>query len=218
MWMRIGIIGSGNVARTIADGALRAGHQVRLGARMPEKPELRDWLEQAGGAASLSEIEDAAEFGELLVNATDGSGSLEALRAAGEENLSGKALLDIANAGSMNEHGWELTYVNDDSLAEEIQREFPELRVVKALNTMHREVMTTPDKLPGDHAAFICGNDEEAKAQVRELLDDFRWKEENVFDLGDITAARAMEMFVVLWVRLNGTLDRQLFSLAVVRA
>jgi 8-hydroxy-5-deazaflavin:NADPH oxidoreductase len=218
MWMRIGIIGSGNVGRTIADGALRAGHDVRLGARMPEKPELRDWLEQASEAASLSEIEGAAEFGELLVNATTGDGSLEALREAGEENLDGKALLDIANAGTSNEHGFELTYVNDDSLAERIQSEFPDLRVVKALNTMHREVMAAPEKVPGDHTVFICGNDDEAKSQVRELLGDFRWKDENVIDLGDLTAARALEMFVPLWVRLYSALDGQLFNIAVVRA
>jgi 8-hydroxy-5-deazaflavin:NADPH oxidoreductase len=104
--MRIGIIGSGNVGRTIADGALRSGHEVRLGARHPEKQELRDWLDGAGDDASLSDIEGATEFGELLVNATDGDGSLEALRAAGAENLAGKTLLDIANAGGFDEHGF----------------------------------------------------------------------------------------------------------------
>jgi predicted dinucleotide-binding enzyme len=216
--MRIGIIGSGHVGRTIADGALRAGHQVRLGARVPEKPELRHWLEETGGAGSLSEIEDAAEFGRLLVNATTGDGSLEALRSAGAENLSGKTLLDIANAGTSGEHGFELTYVNDDSLAEEIQREFPDLRVVKALNTMHREVMATPDAVPGEHSVFICGNDDGAKAQVRQLLADFRWKDQNVIDLGDLSAARALEMFVPLWVRIYSALDGQLFNIGVVRA
>jgi 8-hydroxy-5-deazaflavin:NADPH oxidoreductase len=216
--MRIGIIGSGHVGRTIAEGALRAGHEVRLGARMPERPELRDWLEQAGGAASLSEIESAADHGELLVNATTGNGSLEALESAGEESLAGKPLLDIANAGESTEDGFELTYVNDDSLAEQIQRRFPELRVVKALNTMHREVMATPEKVPGDHAVFICGDDDEAKARVRELLGDFRWRDENVMDLGDLTAARALEMFVPLWVRLYSALDRELFNIAIVRA
>jgi predicted dinucleotide-binding enzyme len=115
--MRIGIIGSGNVGRTIADGALSSGHEVRLGGRHPEKQELRDWLDGASDGASLGDIESAADFGELLVNATDGDGSLEALGAAGEENLAGKTLLDLANAGRSTEHGFELTYVNDDSLA-----------------------------------------------------------------------------------------------------
>jgi hypothetical protein len=216
--MRIGIIGSGHVGMTIADGALRAGHQVRLGARTPEKPELRDWLERAGEGASLSEIDGAAEFGDLLVNATAGDGSLEALRTAGAENLAGKTLLDIANAGDSVDGGFELTYVNDVSLAEEIQRAFPELHVVKALNTMHREVMATPEKVPGDHAVFICGNDEEAKAQVRQLLGDFRWRDENVIDLGDLTASRALEMFVPLWVRINSALGGRLFNISVVRA
>ncbi|HEY3192290.1 MAG TPA: hypothetical protein VGJ61_05855, partial [Solirubrobacterales bacterium] len=199
-------------------GALRSGHEVWLGARNPEKPELRDWLEGAGEDASLSDIESAAEFGELLVNATDGDGSLDALQAAGAENLAGKTLLDIANAGSFDEHhSFVLTYANDDSLAEEIQRAFPDLRVVKALNTMHRRLMTSPDALPADTTALICGDDDEAKAEALGLLEDFGWKRENVIDLGDLSAARAMEMFVSLWVRLNSALDRQLFGVAVVR-
>jgi predicted dinucleotide-binding enzyme len=218
MDMRIGIIGSGNVARTIADGALRSGHEVRLGARRPEKQELRDWLDGAGERASLSGIEGAAQFGELLVNAADGDGSLDALRTAGAENLAGKTLLDIANAGSFDEqHNFVLTYANDDSLAEQIQRAFPELRVVKALNTMHRRLMTSPDALPADTTALICGDDEAAKAEVLGLLEDFGWKRENVIDLGQVSAARATEMFVALWVRLNSALDRELFGVAVVR-
>jgi predicted dinucleotide-binding enzyme len=216
--VRIGILGSGNVGRTIADGALAAGHEVRLGARSPDKPELREWVEGAGDKASLAGIEEAAEFGELLVNATEGDGSLDALRTAGADNLAGKTLLDIANAGSFDDrHNFVLTYANDDSLAEEIQRAFPDLRVVKALSTMHRVLMTEPDALPSPTTALICGDDEAAKSQVLGLLQGFGWKEENVIDLGDLTAARAMEMFVSLWVRLNSALDRELFGVAVVR-
>jgi 8-hydroxy-5-deazaflavin:NADPH oxidoreductase len=217
--MRIGIIGSGNVGRTIADGALGAGHEVRLGARTPGKPEVREWLEGAADGATVGTIGEAAEFGELLVNATDGDGSLDALQAAGAENLAGKTLLDIANAGSFDEeHNFVLTYANDDSLAEEIQRAFPDLKVVKALNTMHRLLMTNPGALPAPTTALVCGNDEQAKAEVLGLLRDLGWKPENVIDLGDLTAARATEMFVSLWVRLNSALDRQLFGVAVVRS
>jgi hypothetical protein len=216
--MRIGIIGSGNVGRTIADGALAAGHEVKLGARSPDKPELREWVDGAGDGASLGGIEEAAEFGELLVNATDGDGSLEALRTAGVENLAGKTLLDIANAGSFDDrHNFILTYASDDSLAEEIQRTFPDLRVVKALSTMHRVLMTDPGALPSPTTALICGDDDGGKAEVMGLLEDFGWTQENVIDLGDLTAARAMEMFVALWVRLNSALDRRLFGVAVVR-
>jgi predicted dinucleotide-binding enzyme len=201
--MRIGIIGAGNVGTTIGEAAQRAGHEVRLGARNPE-----------GGEVSIAE---AAEFGELLVNSTDGNGSLDALQAAGTDNLAGKTLLDIANAGRSVDEGFELTYVNDDSLAEEIQRKFPDLRVVKALNTMHRELMTTPEKVAGDHNALICGNDEEAKGEVRQLLEAFGWKPENILDLGDLSAARALEMFVPLWARIYSALDGQLFQIAVVK-
>jgi len=108
--MRIGIIGSGNVGRTIADAALRSGHEVRLGAREPKRQELRDWLADAGGRASLSEIASAAEFGALLVNATPGDASIEALRAAGAGNLAGKTLIDIANAGSSGPGGFVLSH------------------------------------------------------------------------------------------------------------
>jgi predicted dinucleotide-binding enzyme len=111
-----------------------------------------------------------------------------------------------------------LTYANDDSLAEQIQRAFPDLRVVKALNTMHRLLMTDPGALPADTTALICGNDNAAKAEVVGLLGGFGWKPENVIDLGDLTAARATEMFVSLWVRLNSALDRQLFGVAAVRS
>jgi 8-hydroxy-5-deazaflavin:NADPH oxidoreductase len=216
--MRIGIIGSGNVGRTIADGALAAGHEVKLGARSPDKPELREWFAGAVDNASLDGIEEAAEFGDLLVNVTEGGGSLEALGNAGAENLAGKTLLDIANAGDLDDRGnFVLTYANDDSLAEEIQRAFPDLRVVKALSTMHRLLMTNPGALPSPTTALICGNDDAAKAEVRRLLEGFGWKPENVIDLGDLSAARAMEMFVPLWVRLDSALDGQLFGVAVVQ-
>jgi predicted dinucleotide-binding enzyme len=215
--MRIGIIGSGNVGRTIAGGALRSGHEVRLGARNPDKPELRDWLDDAGEGASLTEIAEAAEFGELLVNATDGNASIEALRVAGAENLAGKTLIDIANAGAGGPGGFVLSHPSEDSLAEEIQREFPDLRVVKSLNTMHREVMTEPDKLAGDHTVFVCGNDESAKTQVLGLLEEWGWTPDNILDLGDLTAARGLEAFVVLWLKLYAAVDRELFNVAVVR-
>jgi 8-hydroxy-5-deazaflavin:NADPH oxidoreductase len=216
--MRIGIIGSGNVGRTVADGALAAGHEVKLGARSPDKPELREWVDGAGDRASLGGIEEAAEFGELLVNVTEGGGSLDALGNAGADNLAGKTLLDIANAGDLDDlNNFVLTYANDDSLAEEIQRAYPDLRVVKALSTMHRLLMTNPDALPSPTTALICGDDDAAKEQVRELLEDFGWKPENVIDLGDLSAARAMEMFVPLWVRLDSALDGRLFGVAVVQ-
>jgi predicted dinucleotide-binding enzyme len=215
--MRIGIIGSGNVGRTIADGALRSGHEVRLGARQPEKQELRDWLDGAGEGASLSDVGAAAEFGELLVNATPGTASIEALRAAGADNLDGKTLIDIGNAVTQGEAGLVMVYPSDDSLAEHIQREFAGVRVVKALNTMHRELMTTPEKVPGDHTVFICGDDGEAKAEVHRLLAGWSWKPENILDLGDLTGARAMEAFVLMWAKAYAALDRELFNVAVVR-
>jgi predicted dinucleotide-binding enzyme len=215
--MKIGIIGTGNVGKTIAEGGLRSGHEVKLGARSPDKPELQEWLEGEGKGAEIGSIEEAAAFGELIVNATPGDSSVEALRAAGAVNLSGKTLIDIGNAGSGGREGFVLSYVNDDSLAEQIQREFPEARVVKALNTMHRKLMTTPDELKGEHTAFICGNEDEAKSEVRGLLEGWGWKPEDILDLGDLTGARGMEMFIPLWLRIYGRLDYGLFNVRVTR-
>jgi len=140
-----------------------------------------------------------------VLNCTAGMASLDALGAAGEEHLADKLLIDVANSldfsGGMPP---SLSVMGDDSLGEQIQRAFPEARVVKALNTMNAQVMVDPGRVPGDHDAFICGDDEDAKRQVRELLGSFGWEDGSIVDLGDITAARGTEAYVLLWLRLYG--------------
>jgi hypothetical protein len=215
--MDIGVLGTGGVGRTIGSGLVRAGHRVRMGSRSAGNPAATEWARSVGDRASQGSFEDAARFGELLFNCTAGTGSLSALEQAGAENLGGKILIDVANPLDFS-RGMppSLTVGNTDSLGEQIQREFPAVRVVKTLNTINCEVMVNPALVAGDHQIFLCGNDPQAKASVRDLLGSaFGWKSGNILDLGDITAARATEAYVTLWVRLMGALGTPYFSIRI---
>ena len=139
------------------------------------------------------------------------------MNAAGAENLAGKVLVDVSNALDFSQGPPPIVGVSiDDSLGEQIQRAFPEARVVKALNTMNTNVMVDPSVVPGEHDVFVSGNDEEAKAQVAELLESFGWPADRILDLGDITAARGQELYVALWVRLMGPAGGASFNIHVV--
>jgi predicted dinucleotide-binding enzyme len=143
---------------------------------------------------------------------------LEALKAAGEANLKGKILMDIANPLDFSKGmPSSLSVSNTDSLGEQIQRAFPEVKVVKTLNTVNAYVMANPRQLAdGDHHVFVSGNDAEAKAQVTDLLKNgFGWKQ--VIDLGDITSARGAEMYLLLWLRLFGALQTPMYNIKVVK-
>src|SRR3954454_22889445 len=177
--MRVAVLGTGTVGKTLAAKLRDVGEDVKVGSRSAENPD-------ADGTFA-----DAAEFGELVINATAGTASLDALAAAGAANLSGKVLIDVANPLDASQ-GFPptLSVSNTDSLAEQIQREYPDARVVKALNTMNADVMVRPGLVSGDHNAFIAGNDEDAKQTVREMLESFGWPTDRVMDLGGIDAAR----------------------------
>ena len=204
--MRIGILGTGTVGRTLATKLVSLGHDVKMGSRQAGNEKAVEWAREAGGGASEGSFADAAEHGELVINATGGAVALDALRMAGADNLAGKLLIDVSNPLDFS-RGMPptLTVCNDDSVAEQIQREFPDARVVKSLNTVNTEVMVSPEVVPGEHTMFMAGNDEDAKRQVTELLETFGWPRERVLDLGDVTAARGMEMYLPLWLRLFAT-------------
>jgi 8-hydroxy-5-deazaflavin:NADPH oxidoreductase len=190
-----------------------------MGSREAGNEKAVEWAGGAGEGASEGSFADAAEFGEVVVNATAGTGSLEALEAAGSENLSGKVLIDIANPLDFSQ-GMppSLSVCNTDSLGEQIQRAFPEARVVKALNTVNAAVMVEPDSLGESANVFVCGNDGQAKAKVIELLETFGWLSGDVVDLGDIAAARGTEMYLALWLRMMGALDTPQFNIRIVKA
>ncbi|GAA2705632.1 NADPH-dependent F420 reductase [Micromonospora olivasterospora] len=217
--MRIAVLGTGMVGRAIAARAAELGHEVTVGTRDVAATRAGDWADWAAShpRVGLAGHADATRGSELVVNATSGAGSLTALAAAGEENLAGKVLLDIANPLDFgNGFPPTLSVLNDDSLGERIQRAFPRTRVVKALNTLTADLMTHPRQLAdGDHSVFVCGDDPDAKKTVAELLADFGHTD--VIDLSDITTARGTEMLLPLWLRLYGKLGTGIFNIKVVR-
>lgn len=203
--MRIGVLGTGTVGRTLGSALLRCGHEVRLGSRTAGNEKAVAWAAELGDAGPASEgtFADAAGFGELVINATAGTASLEALSQAGSEQLAGKVLVDVANPLDFSQ-GMppRLSVCNGDSLGEQIQRAYPDVRVVKTLNTVTAAVMVDPARVDGTHTVFVAGNDAVAKGQAAELLQEFGWPQESILDLGDIGAARGMEMYLPLWLRL----------------
>jgi 8-hydroxy-5-deazaflavin:NADPH oxidoreductase len=200
--MRIGILGTGVVGKTLATKLAKLGNDVKMGSRKAAGEKATGWVKETGAKSSEGTFADAAAHGEIVFNCTAGTGSLEALRAAGAKNLEGKTLVDVSNPLDFSK-GMPPTFTvcDTDSLAEQIQREFPTAHVVKSLNTVTAAVMVEPSIIPGVHDMFVSGNDAKAKAQVINLLKTgFGWKE--VIDLGDLKAARAQEMHLALWARL----------------
>jgi predicted dinucleotide-binding enzyme len=201
--MRIGVLGTGMVGRAISGKLAELGHDVKVGSRT-----------EGDGTVVFA---DAAAHGEVVFNCTGGSVSLEALGAAGAENLAGKPLVDVANPLDFSGGGPALFTDSTDSLGERIQAAFPDARVVKALNTVNCNLMVDAASVPGDHVVFVCGNDAAAKEQVTALLGEFGWTG-RVIDLGDITAARGTEHYLMLWLRLMGTVGSPNFNIAVATA
>lgn len=226
--MKIAVLGTGTVGRTIAGALAGLGHDVVVGTRDPQATLARTGPDAMGtapfaawhgthGGVGVARFADAASRAELIVNATNGGGSLDALTAAGAENLAAKVLMDIANPLDFS-HGFppSLSPVNTDSLGEQIQRAFPEARVVKTLNTMTASVMVDPASVAGgDHSVFVSGNDADAKAIVSGLLQDFGHRD--IIDLGDITSARGAEMILPVWLRIWGALGSATFNFKVAR-
>src|SRR3990167_5831615 len=195
--MKIAVLGTGMVGQAIGSRLAELGHEVRMGSRTAGNAKAVEWAKQAQGA-SEGTFADTASFGEIVFNCTSGSASLDALAAAGADNLAGKVLVDVANPLDFSQ-GMPptLSVCNTDSLGEQIQRAFPEARVVKALNTMNCNIMVNPALVGnGEHHTFLSGNDAEAKQQVKALLQSFGWQEACVLDLGDISTARGTEAWL----------------------
>ncbi len=216
--MNIGILGTGMVGQTIGTKLVELGHAVKIGSRSARNEKCEAWAEKMSGDASYGTFADAAQFGEIIFNCTGGTVSLDALRMAGADNLNGKILIDLSNPLDFSK-GFPptLSVCNTDSVGEQIQREFPNARVVKTLNTVNCRLMVNPSLVPGDHDLFLSGNDAEAKAMVLKILTDwFGWK--NVIDLGDITTARGVEQLLPIWVRLMKLFGSPDFNFHIARA
>jgi predicted dinucleotide-binding enzyme len=230
--MKIGVIGAGVVGQTVGEAFAAKGHEVVLGTRAVTEEELakprsmavplKDWATRT--SIPVATFREAARHGEILVNATAGGIALDALALAGKDAIGSKVIIDIANPidftpGAIDPSRGLMASVpaltNSTSVGEEIQRAYPEARVVKALNTANIAVGVAPKSLGGDIDTFIAGDDATAKALVTDLLKAFGWS--TVIDLGDITGARGTEQFIVLWFRLMVTLGTPTFGIKVVK-
>jgi predicted dinucleotide-binding enzyme len=216
--MKIGILGTGMVGVAIGNKLVSLGHEVKMGSRTANNEKAVTWAKAAGAKASQGTFAEAAGFGELLFLCTSGSGSVDALKAAGAANLNGKVLIDISNPLDFSKGMPPTLFTgNTDSLGERAQAAFPGLKVVKTLNTVTAAIMVDPGKLAGgDHHLFLCGNDAGAKATVSEFLKtQFGWK--HLLDLGDISQSRGTESFLALWIRMYGALKTADFNIKIVR-
>jgi 8-hydroxy-5-deazaflavin:NADPH oxidoreductase len=196
----IGVLGTGMVGQTLARGLAGAGYGVMVGSRSRDSDSLAAFTEDE--QLATGDFSDAAAFGELVINATYGVHSLAALEQAGAANLAGKPLLDVSN---------ELVPVEgatfprpaatpENSLGQRIQAAFPDAHVVKALNTMNCRIMVNPALVPGDHVAFLSGDDESAKDTIRTMLGSLGWRPVQIVDLGGIATAAGPEMMMTLWM------------------
>lgn len=196
--MKVGIIGSGEVAQTLGRAFLSEGNEVMLGSRDPGKEPIKKW-KAANKTGKSGTFDEASSFGELLVLATAGHGAAEALQACELKNLEGKTIIDVTNpiATAAPEKG-VLKYMTtlDRSLMEQLQQQVPRANFVKAFNSVGNTLMYKPVFREGRPSMFICGNDEKAKKQVTEILDQFGWETE---DMGAVEAARAIEPLCMLW-------------------
>ena len=213
--MRIAVIGTGVVGRTLAQAFQRLGHDVVVGTRDPDETSARE--EWAGVGVPLQPLGTVAAEADLVVNATAGTASLSALGEVGTQHLTAKVILDVSNPLDFSQGFPPTLSVKDtDSLAEQIQRAFPDARVVKALNTVTASVMVDPGSVgDGDTTIFVAGDDPETREVVVGLLRELDWQD--VVELDGLQNARGLEMWMPLWVRLMGALGTSEFNLRLVR-
>jgi predicted dinucleotide-binding enzyme len=213
--MRIAVIGTGHAGRTLAQGFQRIGQDVVVGTRDPAATRERE--EWHGLDVPLAALGVVAADADLVVNATNGQASLSALGEVGSDHLAGKVIIDVANPLDFSQGFPPTLSVKDtDSLAEQLQRAFPEARVVKSLNTVTASVMVDPSTVgDGDTTVFVAGDDAEAREQVSGLLRELGWHD--IVELDGLQNARGLEMWLPLWVRLMGALGTADFNIKVVR-
>lgn len=197
--MKIGILGTGNVGQALGSGFAALGHEVKMGSRDPSQEKVRDWVNKAGAKASAGTFAEAAAFGELAVICTIWTGTENAIRLTDPANLAGKVVIDTVNPLDFSSGiPPKLAIGHTDSASEQIQRWLPDSKVVKAFNIVGSPHMFRPEFLGGPPDMFICGNDEQAKATVTDLLKTFGW---SVVDIGTIDCARYLEPMAMVWIR-----------------
>lgn len=216
--MKIAVFGTGMVGDTIGSKLIELGHDVMMGSRTKDNEKAKAFAEKHKGKGTAGTFAEAASFGEIIFNCTAGAGSIEALKMAGEQKINGKIIVDLANPLDFS-RGMppSLSIVNTNSLGEEIQKSFPQTKVVKTLNTMWCGLMVNPLMINGgDHHVFVCGNEASAKEEVRAILKSFGWNDKNILDLGDLSASRGTEMYLPLWLRIWGATNNGAFNIKIV--
>lgn len=195
--MNIGVLGTGDVGKAIGKGFITLGHSVKMGAREPGNPKAEAWAKEMGNKASAGTFADAAEFGEVVVLATLGVKTLDAIRTAGTNKFKGKLVFDTTNPLDNANGPPRLAVGHTDSGGEQIQRLIPDAHVVKAFNIVGNVHMFKPNFPGGPPDMLIAGNDDGAKKSATKILEDFGWE---VVDLGGIEASRYLEPMCMAWV------------------
>lgn len=198
--MKIGILGTGDVGRTLGTAFVGLGHDVRLGGREASNPKAAAWVKEVGARASAGTFADAAAHGELLVMATFGSANPAVVEAAGPERFAGKILLDATNPLDFSQGLPSLAFGHTDSAGERLQRSLPQTRVVKVFNTFGHAHMVRPNFPGGPYDLLLAGDDKAAKAHASELVGQLGWKP---CDFGGIEGSRYLEAVAVTWIRLG---------------
>ncbi len=221
--MKIAILGTGSVGQTYASKLIELGHEVMMGTRNPDetrkKEKFLEW-HTANSKVQLATFADTVAFGELIVNALQGAATIDVVKSTSSSLFDAKILMDVSNPLDSSK-GFPPTLLeglnNTHSLSEEIQKTLPNAKVVKTLSTMWCGIMVNPKLIAnGDHNAFIAGNDTEAKAKVKELMASFGWTVSNILDLGDISKARGVEMYLPLWLSIYGATNNGAFNIKIV--
>lgn len=212
--MRLAVLGSGQVGSTLAEALADAGHEVALGSRSADAEALTAVVSQRPDIRTGT-YADVAESQDVVINATPGLASVEVISGL-SSSLGAAVLWDVANPLAFDD-GVAVVHPGGRSLAEQLQAAVPDNPVVKALNTVNTSVMVQPADLGTEHQIFLCGDDTAAKTTVMALLADLGWQPGQVLDLGDLTAARGAEQYLLLWLRLMSTLGSPQFNIQVVQ-
>ncbi len=219
--MKIAILGTGSVGATIGSRLVDLGHQVMMGSRTANNEKALAFVSKHQGLnAAAGTFSEAATYGEVIFNCTKGEYSLDAIALAGK-GINGKVLIDVSNpldfSNGMPPHLIP-SLANTNSLGEEIQKRFPETKVVKTFNTMWCGIMVDPNLVGGgNHINYVCGNDASAKNTTINILKQFGWKDECLLDLGDITNARGTEATLLIWLRVYGATKTGAFNFNIIK-
>ena len=198
--MKIAVLGTGMVGQAIGSKLVELGHDVAMGSRSADNPKAVEWAQSTDGSAAT--FNDACIDAELIFNCTNGEHSIDAIGMINKEIRDGKVLIDVANELAFENGKLESLASASNSLGKKIQDVYPELKVVKSLNTLNAYLMVQPSLVPGNHNIFLSGNDAQAKELVSDLFTSFGWKPESIIDLGGIDTAVGPEMYMGFWVTL----------------